>query len=348
MSLVRVYNEWDSIEEIIVGTAAHARIPSGDKGSRAIYRSDPGAHLTAVRSGVFPDWLIEETEEDISIFIRELEKIDIKVRRPNPINFDGKFRTLDWEAESYFSYSTRDVLLAFDDMIIETPNTFRSQYFATFAYKEILLDYFFSGSRWISAPKPRLLDNIYNTEDLKQLALKNLEPVFDAANILRAGRDLFCLVSDSGNELGCKWLQSILGPQFRVHPCRNLYSSVHVDSTISLLKPGLVLVNPSRVSDDNLPEPLKKWKVLVAPEMIEYKYSDFNPMSSVWLGMNLLMLAPDLAVVDKHQLPLIKLLEKNGIRVVPLLLRHGRTLGGGFHCITLDVRRKGELEDYFS
>ena len=63
--------------------------------------------------------------------------------------------------------------------------------------------------------------------------------------------------------------------------------------------------------------------------------------------MNLLMLAPDLAVVDKHQLPLIKMLETNGINVLPLTLRHGRTLGGGFHCITLDVRRKGKLESYF-
>lgn len=227
-----------------------------------------------------------------------------------------------------------------------TPNVFRSRYFETVGYKSILLDYMNSGSKWIAAPKPRLLDSTYNESDRSKSALGNLEPVFDAANILRAGKDIIYLISDSGNELGCRWLQTILGEQYRVHPCHNLYSSMHIDSTICLLRPGLALVNPSRVNEKNLPNPLKNWDLLICPEMVEYKYSDLGAFSTRWLGMNLLMLAPDLAVVDKHQLPLINLLEKNGIATIPLALRHGRTLGGGFHCITLDVRRKGKLEDY--
>jgi N-dimethylarginine dimethylaminohydrolase len=44
---------------------------------------------------------------------------------------------------------------------------------------------------------------------------------------------------------------------------------------------------------------------------------------------------------------LIKLLEKNGLDVLPLKLRHSRMMGGGFHCVTLDIRRKGTLERYF-
>lgn len=63
--------------------------------------------------------------------------------------------------------------------------------------------------------------------------------------------------------------------------------------------------------------------------------------------MNLLMLSPKLAVVDKNQYPLIKLLESKGIEVIPVLLRHARQLAGGFHCVTLDVRRTGKLENYF-
>jgi hypothetical protein len=44
--------------------------------------------------------------------------------------------------------------------------------------------------------------------------------------------------------------------------------------------------------------------------------------------------------VDKHQKKLIKTLEENNITVVPLELRHSRTLGGGFHCVTLDLLRE--------
>jgi glycine amidinotransferase len=349
MSLINVYNEWDPVEEIIVGNPAYACIPQKDKGFDIIAKAAPSDEfLHSSHTGVFPNWIIEETEEDIQIFIQELVKLGITVRRPNAINNDKNFKTLDWESDHYFCYCPRDVLLTFGQTIIETPNIFRSRYFETNSYKDILIDYMKSGSKWISAPKPRLLDEIYNENDKTRLALNNHEPVFDAANVIRAGRDLFYLISDSGNELGCQWLQNLLGDEFNIHPCYDLYSSIHIDSTVVLLKPGLVLINPARVNNDNLPPLLKQWDILVAPDMIESRYSDFGPSSSVWLGMNLLMLAPDLAVVDQHQLPLIKLLEKNGINVIPLRLRHGRTLGGGFHCITLDVRRKGQLEDYFS
>jgi glycine amidinotransferase len=345
MSLVNVHNEWDPIEEMLVGSPLHAVMPFEDKGFQAIQNASYDL-FDALLPGPIPDKIIEETEEDIQIFILELQKARIKVRRPEPIKFEEKFKTLDWESEHYFSYCPRDILLAIGETIIETPNVFRSRYFETVGYKDILIDYMNSGSKWIAAPKPRLLDSIYNRDNPHQSALKNLEPVFDAANILRMGKDIIYLVSDSGNELGHKWLQGVLGEKYRVHPCQNLYSSMHIDSTISLLKPGLALLNPSRVREDNLPAPLKNWDHLICPEMFAYQYSDLGSFSTPWLGMNLLMLAPDLAVVDKHQLPLIKLLEKNGINTIPLALRHGRTLGGGFHCISLDVRRKGALEDY--
>ncbi len=71
------------------------------------------------------------------------------------------------------------------------------------------------------------------------------------------------------------------------------------------------------------------------------------PWASKWLGLNMLMLSPTLAAVDSTQPALIKLLESRGIDVMPTLLRHGRVLGGGPHCITLDTRRTGGLESYF-
>lgn len=63
--------------------------------------------------------------------------------------------------------------------------------------------------------------------------------------------------------------------------------------------------------------------------------------------MNLFSISPNLVVVDRDQTGLIKLLEKNGLDVLSLKLRHSRMMGGGFHCVTLDIRRKGTLERYF-
>ena len=70
-------------------------------------------------------------------------------------------------------------------------------------------------------------------------------------------------------------------------------------------------------------------------------------IGSAWIDMNLLSIGPDLVVVDRDQTELIKLVEKNGVDVLPLKLRHSRMMGGGFHCVTLDIRRRGSMERYF-
>jgi glycine amidinotransferase/scyllo-inosamine-4-phosphate amidinotransferase 1 len=221
----------------------------------------------------------------------------------------------------------------------------RSRFLETFAYKSIMLDYMKSGANWVSAPKPALRDSGYNLTDVESLALLEEEPVFDAANILKVGEDIIYLISDTGNRLGAQWLQNFLGDQYRVHACPNLYAQTHIDTTIVLIRPGLVLLNPERVNESNLPAPLARWDKIYAPPMVDIGYEGIA-YGSAWVGMNLLMVNPDLAIVDERQTELIRLLGVNGVDVKPLRLTHARTLGGGFHCVTLDTRRRGQLEDY--
>jgi len=344
MSIVNVYNEWDPLEEVIVGTAIGAQIPIGDKGLHVIRYSDY-ENVDKIPSGPHMQRIISETEEDLEKLVEVFENLKIKVRRPNVTKHSKVYSTPDWSSDGMYNYCPRDILLPVGNTIIETPMSLRSRLFETVAYKDLLIEYMSSGSRWVSAPKPQLLDSMYNEIDASKSALHELEPVFDAANILRVGKDIIYLVSDTGNKMGALWLQNMLGDKYRVHPCENLYASTHIDTTITLLRPGLVLVNPERVRDDNLPEIFKKWEVLVAPEMVDMGYTGVS-FGSAWIGMNFMMINPNLAVVCKHQKPLIKLLESHKIDVIPLELRHSRTLGGGFHCVTLDVRRKGIFEDY--
>ena len=47
-----------------------------------------------------------------------------------------------------------------------------------------------------------------------------------------------------------------------------------------------------------------------------------------------------LVIVDKNQEPLMNILEQYKIESIPLSMRHARTLGGGFHCVTLDLKRE--------
>ena len=92
---------------------------------------------------------------------------------------------------------------------------------------------FEDGALWFSAPKPKLHDNMYTFEDIEDKpTLLDHEICFDVPNIVRVGKDLLYLVSNSGNMKGFKWLKRLLEPMgYKLH-YSELYSFAHFDSTI--------------------------------------------------------------------------------------------------------------------
>ncbi|MGB6001030.1 MAG: inosamine-phosphate amidinotransferase 1 [Thermoanaerobaculia bacterium] len=348
MSVVWSCNEWDQLEEVIVGNPLQARFPTADRSTQLA--EFPDRSLEEIPQGPFPQQIIEETEEDLNAFVAVLEELGIVVKRPETWPHEAKFSTIHWESEGFYNYCPRDIMLVIGDHIIETPTVIRSRAQETFSYRTMMVDYLKSGAKWYSAPKPMLLDSLFEV-DLDKPTPRNDEPAFDAANVLRLGQDLIYLVSSTGNEMGGQWLQTILGDDFRVHFLKDVYYGSHIDSTFVALRPGLMLCNPARLNDDTLPEILKQWDVIYSPPMESTDKYDTDYLSksigSNWIDMNLLSINPGLVVVDRDQTGLIKLLEKQGLDVIPLRLRHSKMLGGGFHCITLDIRRRGTLQRYF-
>jgi hypothetical protein len=72
MSLVWSCNEWDPLEEVIIGTAAGARFPHADASTQlAEY---PGRPLDTIPQGPFPAKIIEEAEEDLETFASVLKQ----------------------------------------------------------------------------------------------------------------------------------------------------------------------------------------------------------------------------------------------------------------------------------
>jgi glycine amidinotransferase/scyllo-inosamine-4-phosphate amidinotransferase 1 len=344
---IEAWNEWDPLESVIVGKIDQARVSQADESLRAI--AFAGLKDTQkIPSGLYPQKVLEEAGEDLELLCETFRKLNIEVLRPEIFPTDLIHGNPFWKTDSQYFVCPRDSALIVGDMIIETPMPVRARFFETYAYRDIFMNAFEQGARWISAPKPRLLDENYSAETQKGVpTLNDVEICFDAANILRCGKDLFYLVSNSGNKKGATWLQSVLGKEFKVHALEGIYSYMHLDSTISFLRPGLVLLNPSRINKDNLPAPLKNWDIIWCPEPVDIGYHPPYENASIWIGMNLLMINPNLAVVEKNQTELIRALENKGIDVIPSQMRHQRTLGGGAHCVTLDLKRKGSLEKYF-
>lgn len=342
-------NEWDPLEEVVLGIAENAQYPSPDISCRSVIY--PHLAPDALPNGSFGEKLIEETSEDLDHFSAALQREGVVVRRPTRWEHANLFSTANWQARGFHNYCPRDTLLVIGDTIIETPGPVRSRFFETWSYRDILLDCMRQSARWISAPRPMLLDDLFRACNTDTKTLPNDEIIFDAANILRLGRDLLYLVSRTGNLLGAEWLKTVLGDSFRVHAVPGVYSGSHIDSTFVALRPGLMLCNPERVNEDNLPPLLKRWDIIYCPPLektVSFSKDDGRTLiGSSWIDMNLFSIRPDLVVVESNQLALIKVLESYKINVLPLRMRHSRELGGGFHCVTLDIRRRGKLECYF-
>ncbi|MFC6883819.1 hypothetical protein [Actinomadura yumaensis] len=345
MGPVSVHNEWDPLEEVIVGSVEGARIPAPDLSMHAVGHP----HLSSadqIPSGPFPDEVIERTAAELDELERTLTGMGVRVRRPDARDKKAVIATPDWQSDGFYDYCPRDVLLAIGDTIIEAPMVHRSRLLEPFAYKSILVEYLRGGARWISAPKPRLLDDMYDADAPEGRRLRDHEPAFDAANVLRFGTDILYLVSDSGNALGARWLQAALGDRYTVHACEGLYPGIHVDSAITPLRPGLLLLNPVQVSEKRLPAFLRDWDRVWAPPMADLPLADHHLPCSEWVGMNSLVVAPGKVILDDRQHELIRVLEQHGVEVVRQRLTHARTLSGAFHCTTLDVRRTGTLQTY--
>ncbi|ARN83252.1 amidinotransferase [Methylocystis bryophila] len=351
------HNEWDPLEEIVVGRLEGATIPSDHP---VVSCNIPGfaARAQAWAGGFrYPEFLVKPAQRELDGFVALLESLGVTVRRPDAVDYRRRFGAPGWSSRGFCNSCPRDSLLVIGEEIIETPMAWPCRYFETHSYRGLIKEYFRKGARWTAAPKPQLLDDLYDG-DFKipeegapiDYILTEFEPVFDAADFFRCGRDIFALRSNVTNAFGIEWLRRHLGEDYRIHEvpsrCR---MPMHIDTTVLPLGPGRFLVNPDYVDVDALPPIMKKWEILIAPEPdpIEDRLLKLASLCGKWLNMNILMLDERRVVVDPHHKRTMQAMKDWGLEPIPCPFLHYAPFGGSFHCATLDVRRRGRLESYF-
>lgn len=351
--VVNSFNEWDPLEEVIVGRLDGAVVPPWHVTLKATM---PRRHWDFFRSfggQPFPADQIKAGEKDLQEFMHILESEGVTVRRPDAINYTCSYSTPDWESPSgLYGAMPRDVMMVIGDKLIEAPMPWRSRYFEIHAYRSLIKEYFHAGAQWIPAPKPQLCDELYNYQyeeaDAEQefnSSLTEFEPVFDAAEFTKCGRDIFVQQSHVTNKFGIEWVRRCLGNEYRIHELKfKDQSAMHIDATFVPLAPGKLLIHPEKV--EKLPEMFKSWDVLKAPKSC-IPDSHLLFMSSKGVGMNLLMLDEKRVIVEKQDEPMFNALKDWGLEPIRCSFRNFNTFGGSFHCATLDVRRRGKLESYF-
>lgn len=355
--VVESYNEWDPLEEVVVGSLDEAMLPTWQTILEATVPLG-SEYLAAPQGGKtqYPAEQIAAGKKDLDEFIRLLEAEGITVRQAEPHRFSAPFSTPDWSVENGFcAANPRDVFLVIGDEIIEVPMAHRDRHYEMHAYRGLLKDYFLRGARWTSAPKPQLLDDLYEDdyapptegEEVRYVTTE-FEPVFDAADFIRCGRDLFVQRSHVTNEMGIEWLRRHLGSEYRIHrietKCKQPY---HIDTTFMPMAAGRLVYNPQFLDFEQIPEFVRKqWEVFECPPPVTQSWQKDMPLSE-YINMNFLMIDEERVFVEKAQTETIAAFKKWGFKPIPCPFFNYYIFGGSFHCATLDVRRRGSLQSYF-
>jgi N-dimethylarginine dimethylaminohydrolase len=303
--MINSCNEWDPLEQCVVGVATDANWPVSDpvfslESQKTLWTETP------VPAGPVPQHIIDEANEDLDALAAVLTQHGVDVVRPTPFNFQAH--------DGMYNYCPRDRFLVWGDTIVDPAMMYPCRDMELQCYHD-LVD---TATHYLHMPR-------------------NEGMTLDAANVCRLGNDWLFLESASGNRAAYNWLCAQF-PQINIELC-NFYAGVHIDSTVVPLRDGLVLLNGSRVNEDNCPKVFDHWDKIYVDDVVAQTFYNY-PYASKWIAMNMLVVNPSTVIVDKYQTELIRILEQWNFTVIPLELRHSRTLGGGFHCVTLDTRRQ--------
>lgn len=304
--MISSYDEYSTLKKIVVGDASHANWPVHDP----VFRAEAEHTLwkeTPLPSGPAPQHIIDEANQDLQGLCDILTQHGVEIVRPNSLNFQTH--------DGMYNYCPRDRFIVYGSTVIDPAMLYPCRDMEYQCYTDILK----SAERVIHMPR-------------------NAGMVLDAANVLRIERHKWLfLESASGNRAAYDWLCKQV-PDVEIELC-NFYAGVHIDSTIVALNQTTFVVNGSRVNSATLPKMLQDKTILYVNEVKSQDFYQY-PYASKWIAINMLSINPHTVVVDAAQTDLIHNLENRlGMTVIPHTLRHSRTLGGGFHCTTLDLVR---------
>jgi len=370
LNSTKIVNSWDEfspLKHVIVG------LPDGSCITPHEPASKPKIPVDSEMKGKFGSrsaQSIEKAQKQMNHFCDLLSSHGIRVDRPNSIDWNNIVKTPFFEIQSEFGcMPPRDILLTVGSEMLEATMSNRSRWFEYRVYRDILHSYWLHDKdmRWEAAPKPQLTDASYKMKYLdehdsmgEQFRLERVanrdfvtrdwvEPLFDAADVLRLGKDLFVQHGFTTNLAGIEWIRRHF-PEHRVHTVNFLGDQfpIHIDASLVPLRPGLILYNANRKLPKEQKEIFERngWDIVDA---VTPAHSTPPPLCyhSEWLSMNMLVVDDKYVMVEASETNQIKQIEGFGFEVVPVPFRDAYPFGGGLHCATADVYREGVCEDYF-
>lgn len=367
--IVNSWNEWDDLQEIVVGIANSACFEPTEPGNKPKFREEKLNKRIPFPTGLKHPSVIDNANEELAGLVSLLESHGVTVKRPEKIDFSTSIETPNFKVSNqYCSVCPRDVMITLGNEILEATMSRRARFFEYLPYRKLVYQYWRQDTQslWNVAPKPSMRKDMYDEsfwdlsleERVKRMhqfkfCITQNEVVFDAADCSRLGRDILVQESMTTNRTGIEWLKRHLEPRgFRIHPVHfplDFFPS-HIDCTFIPLCPGVILTNPERPIQKEEEKMFRDndWKLIEAPQPASS--NEEMPLfcqSSKWLSINVLSISPKKIICEENEKLLQELLDKQGFEVYPLPFRNVFEFGGSFHCATWDIRRNGKCENYF-
>ncbi|KAF7590392.1 hypothetical protein BBP40_002893 [Aspergillus hancockii] len=337
---VHADDEWSPLKAVIVGRAGRACFPSAPL--PMIQATMPAAHVHRFKPhSPFPEKLISKAETELDQFAAILEAEGIKVYRP-PTG-------IDWLAEGgYTGAMPRDGLMSVKNVLIEACFAWscRSREIEI-AYSSILNDVA-KDSRVtiVQRPKSSFADALLLDDGTKKepWVINNSRPAFDTADFMRFGTTIIGQYSHVTNQAGVDHIQQHLPEGYRIEMLEvDDPSAMHIDATILPLREGLLVYNPKKVTVASLRRHavLANWDLHPYPFIPQERQPHEAPlyMTSPWLCLNALVLDGKRVVVEASDFKTIQFYESLGMQCIPCPFTHVNSIGGSFHCATVDLVR---------
>jgi len=306
---ISVGNEWGRLRAAIVGRGDHARFPLTPIATAEDVLDEP-----APEAGIDPE-LEQQLIDQLNGLADLLEQHGVQVFRPEPLSA-AEQRYLDYLETGGGLIFMRDPVLAVGRKVVELALRPAYRRKEIFALRPLLMDLF--------------ADSLSDYSAMPTPAPKAERLFLEGGDVLLAGRDVLVGVSGlASDHAGVKWLQQVLGPDYRVQTVRLRPDVLHLDLAIALLRPGLGIVDPTALPD-GIPDALADWDLIV-----------LDPSEAEALAANVLVVDPQAVVVEEGQVDLMEELSARGIDPLPLPFDAPIRMAGSFRCATHPLRRDG-------
>ena len=323
---IKVEHEWGALKEAVVGTAVSMRVPAWSDEYEFVtleiqnfIKENQGKLLKDADPVLY-----QKSVSQMDALAELLESKDVVVHRTEPFTDDEEDFLENFKAGVQQCF-TRDPILVIGNNVIETSmREFERRKERFGIRRSIEKRLVASNANWVSMPQ---------ATPVRGVSGYGPGPFLEGGDVLLVGRDIYAGYSGHGSNLaGIQWLQSFLGPAYRVHPIRLKRGFLHLDVVMSLPRPGLAIICRDAFLD-GLPDFLDGWELI-----------DVSVEATTRLACNGLVLdEKDYICAAEHE-PVAEALTRHGQNVHTLPYDAVSLWGGSFRCSHHPLIRENRLE----